>query len=235
MVLEGWQQSAMQWAYGIGSWAIILLAVVLIGGLVLLIAWYRHLAKEYNKFKVVVWEQYKDKNGTEIPVFVDLNEKGRILYDKKIKRYFFHLKNANCFLGEKEGKQDISDLDIGHTPYQKGGEVVFLQKLDYKKYAVGEPFVVEGKVTVKVTMADLAEATRSFDHLVMQYGKKPNEIWAFALFIGLAVVAMIIIYLFLNKADLLKQIVDGNVADHKVLLEIVRNLNGGATASVVPG
>lgn len=230
-----WEESAVQWAVTIGSWAMLLLGVVVIGGAIIAIAWYREQQKQYGKYKVIVWEQYKNKMGNEIPVFVDISEKGKIFFDKKLKRYFFHLKNANCHLGEKEGKEKQSELDISHVPYQKGGEVVFVQKLDHKKYAIGEPMVVDGKIEVKVTQADLAESTRSYDLNLKTYGKKPNEIWAFALYIGLAVIAMVLVYIVFQKVDVLQKVVEASNEQTRMMMEITKVLKGGAVSSTVPG
>lgn len=234
----GWQETIIGFATQFGAMAIILLAAVLIGGLVILVAWYQHLAKQYNKHKVIVWQEYIDTNGNKIPVFVDVNEKGRLYFNKALKRNFFHLKNANVKMGEYEsnnGKKEITETNLPRMPYLKGGEVIMIKKLDHKTYAFAHPIMFEGNIKAICSQADMAEATASYDQNIKQYGKQPNQILTVAFYFGICVLAIVLIYVVFQKADVLLKVIEAENANTKILLEIAKTLKGQVIESTIPG
>jgi hypothetical protein len=190
------------------------------------------LNQEYNKHRVIVWKRHVNTEGKEFPIIIDVAERGRIKKDKKLKKWVFHLKNANVFMGEEENfKYDEQrDLDVPTVPYEKGQKVCFVEKLGTKKYAFGEPFMIFGKPVVIVSQADCSEAIRSYDMNVKTYGKKKNELLAFTLYIIFAIAIMVMVIVLITKIEVLT---DKGI---KVVLDpAITAAKSVAVASSVPG
>jgi len=200
-----------------GALMMVLIALFFIGAIVLI---YITLKKRkiYSKYKVIVWKRYKNKEGQTISILEDKDEKGGVIKDKKMNKWVFHLKNANLDLGEEELRNfdENRTLDIPSLPYSKGGEVVFVEKVGNKKYAFGQPFVINGNVEIQVSEADLAEAKRSYALFVKTFGKKQNPLWAFGMYVIFAVLILVLIFVVLNKFEL--------------IVEASRNFASGAEA-----
>lgn len=177
--------------------------------------------KEYSKYKVHVWKRFKTEDGREMPVIVDDKERGKVIKDKKLKKWVFHLKKANLDLGEEElaNYDEDRELDIPSVPHAKGGEVVFVEQLAKRKYAVGEPFVVGGEVKIRITQADQAEAMRAYDMNARAFGKQKNELIAFIIYIAFAVLILVLIIMVLNKFESISDFGDKWVEGAKILQE----------------
>ena len=215
----------------VGGVVALIVGGVVILGIITIITYFVMKNKAYDKHKVIVWKRYKTQDGKEIPTIVDRNEKGMIKYDKKLKRRFFHLKNANCHMGEEETKSydEIRDLDIPSIPCEKGGRVVFVEKLGVKKYAFGETFIIAGHPVVIISAADCAEAMRSFDNNAKTFGKKPNQVLAFTLYVILAAMILVMIIVVLQKFELIAEAAD------KFAIGAQAMRTGAAVPSGVPG
>lgn len=186
-----------------GSIVLLTLLVLVLCSLIVIFIYFQQLNKAYGKHKIIVWKRHKDQHGNEIPILVDTKERGRLRYDKKLKKWTFHLKNANAYIGEEESVNydENRELDLPSVPYENGGKVIFIEKLGPRKYAVGKPFVINGTVEIRVSDADIAEAIRSYDMNVKTFGKQKNELIAFMLYMGLAILALIMIIVILNKFE----------------------------------
>jgi len=169
--------------------------------------WLIQRQKQWKKYRVVIWKRYSTQDGRTIPMVVDLTERGRVTKDRKLNKWVFHLKKANLDLGEEEleGYDEDRELDLPTVPYSEGGEVLFIEQLAKRKYAIGDPYVIEGNVTIRVTSADLAEAMRAYDVNARTFGKKDHSIWAFAIYVVFAVLILILIAVVLNKLENLNQ------------------------------
>lgn len=186
----------------------VIIMIVLIGLIFIAIVgfsvYFYQLNKSYKKYKVIIFRRYKDSNGNEIPAYVG-EDKGRWLYDKKLKKVKFHLKQRNIDLGESEKATYDSDrdLDIPKIPNEQGGYVVFIEQVGIKKYAFGEPFIIEGSIKIKVTEADVAEAIRTYDLHTRTFGKKQNELLVLGFYFGIAALTLVLIIIILNKFDMI--------------------------------
>ena len=192
-----------------GSIFVIVLVMLIFLGIVGVVTYFYMKHRAY-KFRVIVWKRFRAESGQEMPIIVSIAERGRVKKDKKLKKWVFHLQRANIDLGEEElaSYDEDRELDIPSVPHQAGGEVVFVEKLTSKKYAVGEPFIVEGTVKIRVTQADLAEAMRSYDINARTFGKKDNSLLAFAMYITFAVLILVLVVIILNKLDVLSEFGD---------------------------
>lgn len=186
--------------------------------------------KQYRHYLALIWKRKRDINGNEFPVFVEV-DRGAIINDKKLKKRVFKLKRNNCHLGEEEGLtfDENRNLDIPSMPSEKGGEVVFLEKLGPKKFAFGKTFVVGGTVKIMVSEADCAEAIRTYDINAKYYGGKEWTKWigpiSFAVF---AVLIIILIAVVLDKFKVLEIVSER-------LLEAAKVLQSGKTSAVASG
>jgi hypothetical protein len=185
-----------------GTWVAFFIIGAIILGIIWGAAYLYGKNKSYTK-RVVVYERAKDEKGNEFPIIVSLAERGRIWYDKKMKKTYFELKNAKVRMGEEELKtyDEDRDLDVPHTTYAKGGEVIFVEKLGVKKYAFGKAFIITGKVEIRVSQADIAEGIRAYDMNAKTFGKKDNQIWAFAVYALVCVLILVLMIVYLNKMD----------------------------------
>lgn len=190
-------------AWQVGAGVVLVLGFTLFAAIAIGLIYLNKLAKTYAKNKVIVWKRYRNPNGEEMPVMVDMKEQGRVRYNKKLKKWEFHLKNADVVMGEEETKtkDEDRDLDIPSIPYEKGGRVIFIEKLGNRKYAFGKPFIIEGNVKVIVSEADCAEAIKSYDTNAKTFGKKPNYVFAFTLYIIFAVLVLVMIIMILQKFE----------------------------------
>ncbi len=176
-------------------------------------------AKQYKHYTVHIYKRKRDKEGNETLVFVGA-DKGAVLKDKKLKKRVFKLKRNNVHLGEEEGLNfdENRNLDIPSIPSEKGGEVVFVEKLGPKKFAVGMSFLVDGNVEVMVSEADVAEAIRAYDINAKYYGGKEWTKWIGP--ISFAVFAVLIIILFavlMQKFEVMSVIADRLVETAQIL------------------
>lgn len=192
-----WQQ-AMQ----IGGILLMVVFGLIVVGIAGVGAWLYGKRKQYEHYKVFIWKRYKDNKGNEIPMFVRW-DKGAIKKDKKLNKWVFNLKKWNIDLGEAEQTNEagVSELNIPTIPSESGGEIVFIEKLAPRKGAIGKPYVLEGQVKVIVSEADVAEAMRSFDINARTFGTKDNKFMAFALYMILAVLVLVMIIVILNKFE----------------------------------
>lgn len=190
-----------------GGVIIIVVLVAIVAAAVVFGIIYRKKNKLYSKNKVIVWRRYKSKDGSEVPIIEDLNEKGAVIKDKVMNKFVFHLKNANLDMGEEEldSYDEDREMDIPSVPHGKGGDVVFVEKIGNRKYAFGEPFIINGKVKIRVAEADLAEAKRSYAIFVKTFSKKPNPLWAFGLYVVFAVLILVLVFVVLNKFELIAE------------------------------
>lgn len=180
-------------------------AAVIVGLVILFLK-----AKRYKHYTVLIFKRKRDKEGNETPVFVG-TDKGAILTDKKLKKRVFRLKKNNVHLGEEEGINfdENRNLDIPSIPSEKGGEIVFVEKLGPKKFAVGNTFLLKGNIEIMVSEADVAEAIRAYDINAKYYGGKEWTKWIGP--ISFAVFAVLIIILFavlMQKFEVMSTIAD---------------------------
>lgn len=205
-----------------GVWIALGLVLLIVIGVIGLIAYFYNQNKSYSKHKVIVYERIRDDKGNIMPVILDRNEKGRIWYDKKMKKYFFELKNLKVKMGEEELKSydEDRDLDVPHISYGSGGDICFVERLGVKKYAFGKAFAFEGDVKVIVSNADVAEAIRAYDMNAKTFGKKENQFWAFAFYMIIAVLVLILIIVILNKFDTLKEVASQFNAGANTMLQV---------------
>ena len=216
-----------------GAALIMVIVVAVVCTSAVLFVWFRKKAAIYNNHRVIVWRRHKDKEGSEVPIIVDLAEKGLIKYDKKLKKWSFHLKNANIHLGEEESKtyDENRDLDIPSIPYEKGRKVCFVEKIGNRKYAFGEPFILEGKVRIIVSEADVAEGIRSFDMNAKTFGKKKNELLAFTLYVIFATLILVMIIVILQRFESIASAAESFAEGAKAAAAA----KGATIASGVPG
>lgn len=166
--------------------------------------------KRFKHYTVLIFKRKRDKEGRETLVFAGI-DKGAIIKDRKLKKRIFKLKKNNVHLGEEESitYDENRNLDIPSIPSEKGGEIVFLEKLGPKKFSVGTPFLVEGQVKVIVSEADVAEAIRAYDINAKYYGGREWTKWigpiSFAVF---AVLIVILISVLLQKFEILREVGD---------------------------
>lgn len=214
----------------LGNVFVILIISAFICGAIVMVVWLFMKAKQYKHYTVHIYKRKRDKQGNETLVFVGV-DKAAIKLDKKLKKRGLHLKRNNVVLGEEESVtfDENRNLDIPSIPSEQGGEIVFIEKLGPKKFAVGTPFIVNGKVEIMVSEADVAEAIRSFDTNAKYYGKtsmweKYGPMISFSL---LAIFIIILISVLMNRMEVLTS--DGIKV---VIQETGRNV---AVASGVPG
>lgn len=214
----------------LGSVFLISVMVILLCGFVIGVIWLIMKKKLYQHYTVQIYKRKRDKEGNETLVFVG-TDKAAIKLDKKTKKRFFHLRKYNVFLGEEESvnMDENRNLDIPSIPSEKGGEVVFLEKLGPRKFAIGTPFIVNGKIEIMVSEADVAEAIRSYDVNAKYYGKAGfwEKYGSTISFVLLAVFIIILIAVVLNKMEVLTS--DGI----KVVLE--NTGRGSVLPSSTPG
>jgi len=215
---------------GMGNVLVITLMSLLFCGVMLGIAYLYMKNKLYKNYTVFIYKRKKDKEGKETLVFSG-TDKAAIIKDKKLKKRVFKLKKNNVHLGEEEGINfdENRNLDIPSIPSERGGEVVFLEKLGPKKFAIATPFLFEGNVQVVVTEADVAEAIRAYDINAKYFGGNEWSKWvgpiAFAVF---AVLIIVLISVVLQKFDVLKEVGDK-------LVEAAQIINAGRTSAVPSG
>jgi len=182
------------------------LLLVIVAGIIIGIFYLNAQNKSYQKYKILVWQRFKDKDGNEIPTIVKW-DKGRIMYDKKLKKWKFHIKGLDVDIGEEELKSNDEDrdLDIPKIPYENGGYVVFVERLGIRKYAIGQPFIISGNVNVIVSQADISEGIRCYDLHTRTFGKKENALMVFGIYVTFAALILIMIIVILNKFEMIKE------------------------------
>jgi len=184
-----------------------LVIIALIGG----IAWLFMYNKQFSKTRVIVYKEYVDTNGNRVPIILDLKETGGIIKDRKLKKFVFHMRKRNIYMGESEHGQDgvneaTGQLNIPTIPLEGGKDVIFVQQVGMKKYAFGKPFLVDSsQLKIKVTDADMAESIRGYDMNAKAYSKKDNPLLMIGTVAICAVVIMIMIIFTLSKFDLIAQ------------------------------
>ena len=192
-----------------GQVIVILIAGVLfVGGIG--IGAYLYMKNKAFKTDVIVYKRFKAQDGREMTAIESKGETGAIIKDKKTKRWVFHLRRANVDLGEEEmeGFDENREIDLPTIPGPKGREVMFIEKVGNKKYAIGEPFVIEGNVKILVSNADVAEAIRSYDIATSSFGKQTNPIWGFVIYITFAVLVLVLVIVVLQKIEYLSEFGD---------------------------
>lgn len=213
-----------------GGILVITLMWVLVAAVMIGIAVFILKQKQYKHYTALIFKRKKDKEGKETIVFVG-TDNGAIIKDKKLKKRVFRLKKNNVHLGEEENMNFDEDrtLDIPSIPSEKGGEIVFLEKLGPKKFAFGNPCSVTGEIEVIITEADVAEAIRSYDINAKYYGGKEWQKWigpiSFAVF---AVLIIVLIFIVLQKFEILAKVSDR-------LVEVAQLVNTGKTSAVASG
>lgn len=220
-------------AVQIGGYILVIIGGMLFIGASVIAAYWWKKQQVYKKYKVLVWKKHIDKSGHEMPVFVAW-DKGAVIKDKKLNKWVFHLRDWNIDFGEDEGKNSDemrNDLDIPSMPNETGGEVVFVEKLGFRKGALGVPFLFDGNVAVKVSHADLAEAMRAFDMNAKAFGTKDNKMMAFILYVILAAFILVIILVILNKFETIASAAES----FKQGATAAAAAKGSAVASGVPG
>jgi len=221
--IMGYFQSAGKIIVVIAMWSIF--AGIAIGITVVLLK-----IKQYKHYKALIWKRKTDKDGNEFPVFVEMDG-GAIIKDRKLKKRVFKLKKNNCHLGVEEGLNfdENRNLDIPSVPSERGGEVVFIEKLGPKKFAMGKAFVVDGTVKIMVSEADCAEAIRAYDINAKYYGGKEWTKWigpiSFAVF---AILIIVLIIAFLQKIEVL------DIFSQR-MVEAARILQAGKSSAVPSG
>jgi hypothetical protein len=202
----------------------------ILGGVVIAFAWIIMRAKQFKQYMVLIWKRKRDKEDNEFPIFVGI-DKGAIIKDRKLKKRVLRLKRNNVHLGEEENlEQDENrELDIPSIPSEKGGEIVFVEKLGPRKFALGRPFVIDGTVKIIVSEADCAEAIRGYDTNAKYYGGKEWTKWVgpitFAVF---AILIIIMISVVLNKFEILDKVADKLVRTAEIM-------QAGRSSAVVSG
>jgi len=196
-----------------------------------------YLIMRNNQFKhytTHIYKRKKDKKGNETMIFCGI-DKAAILMDRKLKKRVFKLKKNNCHLGEADGVKGLESedsLDIPSLPSEKGGEIVFLEKVGPKKFAIANPLSIDGEIELKVTNLDIAEAIRAYDVNAKYYGGNEWSKWvgpiAFAVF---AVLIIVLISVVLNKFEVL----DAVSAKLVEAAKIVQSGRTSAIATNIPG
>ena len=203
----------------------VFLIVIIIGSIcavIIFLAVWIMKQKQYKKYKVHIYKRQKNKEGQEFMVFVGV-DKGAILKDKKLKRWSLHLKKRNYYLGEEENAyfDENRNIEIPTIPSEEGGEILFVEKLGKRKYAIAEPFILEGGVVLRVTDADVADALRTFDLNAKYYGQEDFwEKYGNIISVSIIIVFCIIIFaIFMNKFETLTiQLADvSNILANKAL------------------
>jgi len=228
---------AMDWQgtlLGVGKATLAIVGIAFLVGIVFLFMWYMKKMKVYKKYRVIVYKRFKDKNGAELAMYEDFNERGGAVFDKKIQKWVFHLKKANVDIGEEESLQmdENRELDLPTIPGPRGEEVLFVEKIGNRKYAIGNPTFFEGKVSVMVSEADLAEAKRSYAVFVQTYGKKQNPFLAFVIYMVFAVLALILIYIVYDKIGVIAKALETASINFKTAY---LGAGGDAVVSSAPG
>ncbi len=191
---------------------------------------YIKIKRTYSKYTVLIHKRKKDEYGNEYPVFVG-QDRGAILKDKKTKKWVFHLLKNNVDLGEEEADANLDEnrqLDLPSIPSELGGEVVYLEKLGPKKFAVGDPVWFEGTVKVKVSEADMAEALRVYDVNARFFSKDNSQLISFIVYAVVAVLILILVATVLQKFEILVEVADK--LDHAAQV-----LSGGKQVAVPSG
>jgi len=217
----------------LGNVFIIVLVTVAICAAIIGVVYWIMKQKQYKRYQVHIYKRQKNKDGKEFMVFCGL-DKAAIKKDKKLKRFALHLKKRNYYLGEEENTyfDENRNLDIPTIPSEEGGEIIFVEKLGKRKYALAEPFIIKGSVELMVTDADVADALRTFDLNAKFYGQE--DFWGKygnIISVSIIIVFCIIIFaIFMNKFEILTM----NLKD---VSEIIASkaLSSNAVPTNIPG
>jgi len=203
---------AFDWvSFGMNAvwWFIIGFIGILVCVIVFLFTRFIVLRSKYKQYVALIFKRKKDKNDKEYLVFVGI-DKGAIFKDKKLKKWSLHLKDTNIDLGEDEGadgkRDENRELDIPSIPSERGGEVIFIEKLGPRKFAIGNPIDWDGQVKVSVSEADIAEALRVYDVNARYFGKDNSQLWAFIIYMVFGVLVLIMVIYTLQKFDVLADV-----------------------------
>lgn len=183
--------------------------------------------KQYSKYKVLIFKRKYDEAGNEYPVFVGA-DKAAVKYDKKWKRWVFHMAANKIALGQEEGEDENRELSVPSIPSERGGEIVFVEKLGPRKFAVADPLMLEGKVKLKVSEADVAEALRTYDVNAKMFAQKRTDVWMLVSIVIVAGFILIMVALVLNKFEVLNEV-------SKRLETVAQLLQAGRQAAVPSG
>jgi len=217
----------------VGGGLILGLILIIVLGVVGVIIWWRRKEAMYKHYRVFIWKRHQDNEGNEIPVIVGW-DKGAVRKDKKMKKWVFHLKKWNMDLGEEErvDYDEDRELDLPSVPLEKGGEVVFVEKIGPRKLAVGKPFIFGGNVKVIVSSADVAEAIRAYDINAKTFNKKDSHaLLAFTLYIIFAILVLVLIVFILQKFELIQKAAE----QFAVGAQSFAQAKGAGIASNAPG
>ena len=202
-----------------GNALVLVLITLIICGVTIGIVFLIMRSKQFKKYKVLIFKRKKDSKGNETLVFCGI-DKGAVWFDKKLKKRYFRLKENNICLGEEERVDfdENRELNVPSLPSEKGGELVFIEKLGPRKFAVGNPMLFDGTPKIIIAEADCAEAIRQYDLNAKYYGGKEWTKWigpiSFAVF---AVLIVILISVVLNKFEVLSDVSDKLVRAAEVL------------------
>jgi len=205
----------------LGNTIILILIAVIFCAMLIGIVYLFLRQKRFKKYKLLIFKRKTDSEGRETLVFCDI-DKGAVLMDKKLKRRYLVMKKANFRLGEEERSDfdENRDLNIPSIPSEQGGEIVFLEKLAPRKYAIGQPIMFSGKAKIIISDADCAEAIRQYDLNAKYYGGSDMAKWigpiSFAVF---AVLIVILISVIMNKFDVLKEVSENLMRASEVLAQ----------------
>jgi len=215
----------------LGTVFLICLIVVAFCSLIIWVVYWIMRQKQYKRYKVMIYKRQKNKEGQEFMVFVG-QDKAALKRDKKLKRINLHLLKRNVYLGEEENVlfDENRELDIPTIPSEEGGEIIFIERLGKRKYAIATPFIVEGDVKLIVSDADVADGIRNFDLNAKYYGQE--DFWGKygnIVSVSLVIVFGIIIFaIFMNNMTGLSETLFKTA-------EIVANQKSSIIASGVPG
>lgn len=188
--------------------------------------------KRYGKYKIVIFDRRKNKAGQET-LFWCGQDKAGIFYDKKLKKRFFRLQKNRVDMSPQIDKvEGIDTIDIPSIPNLKGGEVVFLEKLAPKKYVFLDPITVEGRINLRITNEDTAEALREYDMNLKVIGNQ-NKALIIAMTI-IAITGVVIGLMWMMQGKQMSEVAQIFKEMLPTLHELVK-ARGAAVASTVPG
>jgi hypothetical protein len=217
---------ATTWLLSAGKIFIIAIIIILFLAMFTGVMYFIMDRKRYSKYRAFVYKRYVFREGKRVNLADPANanidttnleqhivfcgwDKAAYIKRRKLKRWAFHLKKANVDLGmeEREDMDEDRELDVPTMPSETGNNIVFVEKLGPRKYALGRPYLFEGHVKIIISAADCADAINTYDLNAKTYGKQNTWIGplAFAVF---AVLIIVLIAVVLNKFEVLKGVSD---------------------------